>query len=61
MKEKRLIDKGVQILKLDGPRGHVDLLKLMDELYKLEIDSLLLEGGEGLMQLHLIWELLIRL
>jgi diaminohydroxyphosphoribosylaminopyrimidine deaminase/5-amino-6-(5-phosphoribosylamino)uracil reductase len=47
-KEKRLIDKGVQILKLDGPRGHVDLLKLMDELYKLEIDSLLLEGGGGL-------------
>ena len=44
-KEKRLTDKGVCILKLDGPDGHVDLKKLMDELYKLEIDSVLLEGG----------------
>ena len=47
-KERLLIDKGVQILKIDGLGGHVDLVKLMDELYKLEIDSVLLEGGGGL-------------
>ena len=47
-KEYQLIEKGVRILKLDGPGGHVDLVKLMDELYKLEIDSVLLEGGGGL-------------
>jgi diaminohydroxyphosphoribosylaminopyrimidine deaminase/5-amino-6-(5-phosphoribosylamino)uracil reductase len=44
-KERLLMNKGVQILKLDGPGGHVDLVKLMDQLYKLEIDSVLLEGG----------------
>jgi diaminohydroxyphosphoribosylaminopyrimidine deaminase/5-amino-6-(5-phosphoribosylamino)uracil reductase len=42
------MDKGVQILKVDGSGGHVDLVKLMDRLYKLEIDSVLLEGGGGL-------------
>jgi len=47
-KEQQLIDKGVCILKLDGLDGHVDLIKLMEELYKLEIDSVLLEGGGGL-------------
>ena len=47
-KERLLIDKGVKILKLDGVGGHVDLVKLMGELYKLEIDSVLLEGGGGL-------------
>jgi diaminohydroxyphosphoribosylaminopyrimidine deaminase/5-amino-6-(5-phosphoribosylamino)uracil reductase len=47
-KERLLIDKGVKILKLDGLGGHVDLVKLMGELYKLEIDSVLLEGGGGL-------------
>ncbi|MDF2985395.1 MAG: ribD [Eubacterium sp.] len=47
-KEKQLADKGVRILKLDGPDGHVDLKKLMDELYLSEIDSVLLEGGGGL-------------
>ncbi|MGI6084762.1 MAG: bifunctional diaminohydroxyphosphoribosylaminopyrimidine deaminase/5-amino-6-(5-phosphoribosylamino)uracil reductase RibD [Acetivibrionales bacterium] len=47
-KERRLMDKGVQILKVDGSGGHVDLVKLMDGLYKLEIDSVLLEGGGGL-------------
>ncbi len=44
-KEKQLTDKGVHILMLDKPDGHVDLDRLMDELYKLEIDSVLLEGG----------------
>ncbi len=47
-KEKRLKDKGVHILKLGKPDGHVDLDRLMNELYKLEIDSVLLEGGGGL-------------
>lgn len=47
-KERLLMDKGVRILKADSPGGHVDLAKLMDELYKLEIDSVLLEGGGGL-------------
>lgn len=49
-KEKQLIDKGVRILKLDSSSGdgHVDLIKLMQELYKLEIDSVLLEGGGNL-------------
>ena len=44
-KENQLIQKGVRILKLDGPDKHVDLNWLMRELYKLEIDSVLLEGG----------------
>jgi len=44
-KEKSLIEKGVQIIKADGKDGRVDLNILMDELYKMEIDSILLEGG----------------
>ena len=47
-KEKQLLKKGVRIIKLEGVEGHVDLTKLMEELYKLEIDSVLLEGGGGL-------------
>lgn len=47
-KEKQLEDKGVHILKLCGNDGHVDLAKLMDELYRLDIDSVLLEGGGSL-------------
>jgi len=47
-KERLLMEKGVRILKADGPGGHVDLVKLMDELYELKIDSVLLEGGGGL-------------
>lgn len=47
-KERQLINRGVRILKVDGPEEHVDLAKLMEELYKLEIDSVLLEGGGGL-------------
>lgn len=44
-KERMLRDKGVSIIKADGADGRVDLVKLMAELYKLEIDSVLLEGG----------------
>lgn len=47
-KEKQLLEKGVRIIKADGHGGHVNLEKLMDELYQLEIDSVLLEGGGGL-------------
>ncbi|PYG90354.1 diaminohydroxyphosphoribosylaminopyrimidine deaminase/5-amino-6-(5-phosphoribosylamino)uracil reductase [Ruminiclostridium sufflavum DSM 19573] len=49
-KEKLFKSKGVKVLKLDGPNsgGHVDLKLLMQELYKLEIDSVLLEGGGNL-------------
>jgi len=47
-KEMQLIEKGVRILKLDGSDGYVNLLELMHELYRLEIDSILLEGGGGL-------------
>lgn len=44
-KEMQLVDKGVKIIKADGADGRVDLAKLSEELYKLEIDSILLEGG----------------
>jgi len=47
-KEKLLLKKGVRLLKLDGPGGHVDLEGLLDQLYGLELDSVLLEGGGGL-------------
>ncbi|MCR4435585.1 MAG: bifunctional diaminohydroxyphosphoribosylaminopyrimidine deaminase/5-amino-6-(5-phosphoribosylamino)uracil reductase RibD [Clostridiales bacterium] len=47
-KEKRLAEKGVRIIKAGGSNGTVDLTLLMDELYKLEIDSVLLEGGGAL-------------
>lgn len=47
-KEKQLMGRGVHVLKLDGRGGFVDLNGLMQELYKLEIDSILLEGGGGL-------------
>lgn len=43
--ESLLIEKGVKIIKADGTNNNVDLDKLMQELYKLEIDSVLLEGG----------------
>lgn len=44
-KEMYLVDNGVKVIKADGPDGRVDLVKLLGELYKLEIDSILLEGG----------------
>jgi len=47
-KEKLLVDKGVKVIKAENKEGHVDLDKLMEELYRLEIDSILLEGGGGL-------------
>ncbi len=44
-KELILLDKGVKIIKCENSYGQVDLSLLMDELYNLEIDSVLLEGG----------------
>jgi diaminohydroxyphosphoribosylaminopyrimidine deaminase/5-amino-6-(5-phosphoribosylamino)uracil reductase len=44
-KEKHLIAKGVTIIKSDNEDGSVNLIKVMEELHKLEIDSVLLEGG----------------
>ncbi|MDP4179992.1 MAG: bifunctional diaminohydroxyphosphoribosylaminopyrimidine deaminase/5-amino-6-(5-phosphoribosylamino)uracil reductase RibD [Bacillota bacterium] len=48
-KEDELLNKGITIIKADkeenGEVKSVDLNKLMEELYKLEIDSVLLEGG----------------
>ncbi len=47
-KKKILEDKGIKIIEVEGNKGHIDLNKLMDRLYELEIDSVLLEGGGGL-------------
>ena len=44
-KEERLIERGIKIIKADGTDKGVNLELLMDELYRLEIDSVLLEGG----------------
>ena len=44
-KERQLVEKGVKVIKAEGKDGHVDLIKLSQELYMLEIDSVLLEGG----------------
>lgn len=44
-KEKQLVEKCVRVIKAEGKDGRVDLIKLSQELYKLEIDSVLLEGG----------------
>lgn len=47
-RETQFRASGVQILKLDGPDGKVDLPALMTALADLEIDSILLEGGGNL-------------
>lgn len=44
-KEKRLINRGIKIIKTESNDKRVDLKKLMEILYGLEIDSILLEGG----------------
>ncbi|WP_024831322.1 bifunctional diaminohydroxyphosphoribosylaminopyrimidine deaminase/5-amino-6-(5-phosphoribosylamino)uracil reductase RibD [Ruminiclostridium josui] len=44
-KENQLLSRGVRIIKTDIKNGKVNLKELMEELYKLEIDSVLLEGG----------------
>ena len=47
-KENLLLEKGVIIIKSDGTDERVDLKKFSEELYKLQIDSILLEGGGNL-------------
>ncbi|MDP4094611.1 MAG: bifunctional diaminohydroxyphosphoribosylaminopyrimidine deaminase/5-amino-6-(5-phosphoribosylamino)uracil reductase RibD [Bacillota bacterium] len=47
-KEKKLSDKGVRLIKTERKDGQVDLSLLMRELYKLEIDSVMVEGGGSL-------------
>jgi len=44
-KERWLIENGVKVIKAESKDRRVDLVKLTQELYKLEIDSVLLEGG----------------
>ncbi|ACL76353.1 bifunctional diaminohydroxyphosphoribosylaminopyrimidine deaminase/5-amino-6-(5-phosphoribosylamino)uracil reductase RibD [Ruminiclostridium cellulolyticum] len=44
-KETQLLSRGVRIIKTAPKNGKVNLRELMEELYKLEIDSVLLEGG----------------
>ncbi|EGD48453.1 riboflavin biosynthesis protein RibD [Ruminiclostridium papyrosolvens DSM 2782] len=47
-KETQLLSRGVRIIKTIEKSGKVNLGELMRELYKLEIDSVLLEGGGNL-------------
>lgn len=47
-RERQFTEKGVQVLKLDGFDGKVDLKALMNRLAQMEIDSVLLEGGGNL-------------
>ncbi|HBQ64467.1 MAG TPA: bifunctional diaminohydroxyphosphoribosylaminopyrimidine deaminase/5-amino-6-(5-phosphoribosylamino)uracil reductase RibD, partial [Clostridiales bacterium] len=44
-KEAKLINIGVEIIKSDGPDGKIDLARLLEELHRQELDSVLLEGG----------------
>ncbi len=44
-KETQLLSRGVRIIKTTEKNGKVNLRELMEQLYKLEIDSVLLEGG----------------
>ncbi len=46
--ESDYVKRGVEILHLPERDGHIDLVELMGELGKREIDSLLLEGGGNL-------------
>lgn len=47
-KEYRLTQRGVVMVKCMDSKGSVDLKRLMEELFKREIDSILLEGGGSL-------------
>ena len=44
-KQEEYTKRGVLVLNVEGVDGKVDLKKLMDKLYELSIDSILLEGG----------------
>lgn len=43
--EDEYVGRGIRVIKVDGRDGRVDLVGLMDRLYEMEIDSVLLEGG----------------
>lgn len=43
--EDEYVKRGIKVIKADGSDGRVDLVKLMDRLYEMGIDSVLLEGG----------------
>ncbi|MBR5364400.1 MAG: bifunctional diaminohydroxyphosphoribosylaminopyrimidine deaminase/5-amino-6-(5-phosphoribosylamino)uracil reductase RibD [Oscillospiraceae bacterium] len=47
-KQKQLEDAGVQVLMLPSENGHVSLNALMQELGKMHLDSVLIEGGAEL-------------
>ncbi len=47
-KEELLAQRGVRVIKVQDRDGYVHMGKLMEELYRLDIDSILLEGGGGL-------------
>ena len=47
-KERSITDNGAKVLRISGNDGRVDLKALMTELYKMDIDSILLEGGSTL-------------
>lgn len=44
-KRELLREKGVEVLVLSQVKGKVNLQELMDKLYEMKIDSVLLEGG----------------
>lgn len=44
-REKRLVKRGAEVLRLPGRHGRVDLRALLDELGRREILTLLVEGG----------------
>ena len=44
-RKEKYIKNGVRVICLDGKDGRVDLNLLMNKLYELGIDSILLEGG----------------
>jgi len=44
-KEEFLIQRGANVLKIEDKTGKVDLNRLMDILYEMGIDSVLIEGG----------------
>lgn len=47
-REAALKDKGLEIIRIDGSRDHLDLGQVMDDLGSRELTSVLVEGGAGL-------------
>ena len=57
-RKNEYIKRGVHVMCLDGENSRVDLNLLMSELYKLNIDSVLVEGG-GILSASFLEENLI--